>query len=110
MDIVRAQTHAHIHRFVVQQSVPRIDRVLKYQFGRVFGDLLDFNSTFSTGHQHHSFAVAIDQHASFARLSEFGGDEFPLPTEAPLTNFEAKYRIQGRARNRGSWRRLPESD
>lgn len=41
----------------------------------------------------------------FERLAEFGGDDFPLPTDAPLTNYEAKYRIEGRSRNRGSWRR-----
>ena len=47
----------------------------------------------------------FDNHPDFERLAEFGGDEFPMPTEAPLTNFEIKYKVQGRARKRASWRR-----
>jgi tRNA (guanine-N7-)-methyltransferase len=47
----------------------------------------------------------LDSHAAFARASVFGGPEFPLPTDSPLTNFEAKYEVEGRSRNRGSWRR-----
>jgi tRNA (guanine-N7-)-methyltransferase len=39
------------------------------------------------------------------RLPTFGGDEFPLPVDAPLTNFEEKYRVAGRERFRASWRR-----
>ena len=39
----------------------------------------------------------------FERLAEFGGDDFPLSTDGPLTNYEAKYRIEGRGRNRASW-------
>ena len=50
---------------------------------------------------------AMDGHAAFERLPAFGGPTFPLPVEEPLTNFEAKYRVQGRDRLRGSWRRLP---
>jgi len=46
----------------------------------------------------------FDGHAAFERLPEFGGEEFPLPTDEPLTNFEAKYMVEGRARNRASWR------
>ena len=42
---------------------------------------------------------------AFERLPGFGGPEFPLPVDEPLTNFEAKYRIEGRARNRASWQR-----
>lgn len=42
----------------------------------------------------------------FERLPEFGGDDFPLPTDGPLTNYEAKYRVEGRSRNRGTWKRL----
>ena len=38
--------------------------------------------------------------------SAFGGDDFPLPTDGALTNYEAKYGIEGRNRHRGSWRRL----
>jgi tRNA (guanine-N7-)-methyltransferase len=47
----------------------------------------------------------LDAHPAFERLSEFGGDDFPLPADAPLTNFEAKYELQGRGRHRGSWKR-----
>jgi tRNA (guanine-N7-)-methyltransferase len=47
----------------------------------------------------------LDAHARFERLTEFGGAEFPLPVDEPLTNFETKYRDQGRSRHRGSWRR-----
>jgi len=49
--------------------------------------------------------AAIDAHPGFARLPRFGGESFPLPTDLPLTNFEAKYRDQGRPRFRASWRR-----
>jgi tRNA (guanine-N7-)-methyltransferase len=44
-------------------------------------------------------------HREFGRLPEFGGEGFPLATDEPLTNFEAKYRIEGRKRHRGSWKR-----
>jgi tRNA (guanine-N7-)-methyltransferase len=47
----------------------------------------------------------MDEHPAFERLKEFGGDEFPLPTDQPLTNFEAKYRVEGRRRHRASWRK-----
>jgi tRNA (guanine-N7-)-methyltransferase len=48
----------------------------------------------------------LDAHAAFARQPEFGGAEFPLPVDGPLTNFEAKYEVEGRSRHRGTWRRL----
>jgi tRNA (guanine-N7-)-methyltransferase len=47
----------------------------------------------------------LDGHDAFERRPEFGGDDFPLPVDAPLTNFEEKYRVEGRRRHRGSWRR-----
>ena len=47
---------------------------------------------------------------AFERLSEFGDDTFPFPVDQPLTNFEAKYRIEGRRRLRASWRRRPGVD
>ena len=47
----------------------------------------------------------LDTHPAFERLPAFGGDDFPLPADAPLTNFEAKYEVEGRSRHRGSWRR-----
>jgi len=47
----------------------------------------------------------LDTHPAFARQPAFGGPEFPLPLGGPLTNFEAKYEVEGRRRHRGSWRR-----
>jgi tRNA (guanine-N7-)-methyltransferase len=47
----------------------------------------------------------LDTHAAFVREPVFGGPEFPLPVDGPLTNFEAKYEVEGRSRHRGSWRR-----
>jgi tRNA (guanine-N7-)-methyltransferase len=47
----------------------------------------------------------LDSNVAFARQPVFGGPEFPLPIDGPLTNFEAKYEIEGRSRHRGSWRR-----
>jgi tRNA (guanine-N7-)-methyltransferase len=46
----------------------------------------------------------MDGRSEFSRLPEFGGERFPLPVDEPLTNFEAKYRVEGRNRFRGSWR------
>jgi tRNA (guanine-N7-)-methyltransferase len=46
----------------------------------------------------------LDGHAEFSRAPTFGGPEFPLPIDGPLTNFEAKYEVEGRSRHRGSWR------
>jgi len=42
--------------------------------------------------------------ADFEPLPAFGGPEFPLPIDEPLTNFEAKYAVEGRSRHRRSWR------
>jgi tRNA (guanine-N7-)-methyltransferase len=47
----------------------------------------------------------LSTHPAFARESGFGGPEFPLPIDGPLTNFEAKYAVEGRSRHRGTWRR-----
>ena len=47
----------------------------------------------------------FDAHPAFERRPEFGGPEFPLPVDGPLTNFEAKYEVEGRERLRGTWRR-----
>ncbi len=49
----------------------------------------------------------MDGRAEFSRLPEFGGERFPLPVDEPLTNFEDKYRVEGRNRFRGSWRLNP---
>lgn len=46
----------------------------------------------------------LDREPAFERQTEFGGAQFPLPTEGPLTNFEQKYGLEGRSRHRGSWR------
>ena len=47
----------------------------------------------------------FDGHAAFVRRPAFGGADFPLPVDGPLTNFEAKYDVEGRNRHRGSWDR-----
>jgi tRNA (guanine-N7-)-methyltransferase len=47
----------------------------------------------------------LDGHAAFRREPAFGGTDFPLPVDEPLTNFETKYQVEGRGRHRGSWRR-----
>lgn len=47
----------------------------------------------------------FDDHPAFRRLPAFGGDAFPLPHDAPLTNFEEKYRREGRPRHRATWQR-----
>jgi len=52
----------------------------------------------------------LDPHPAFERLPEFGGEEFPLPVDEPLTNYEAKYLVQGRGRHRASWVRRAETD
>jgi tRNA (guanine-N7-)-methyltransferase len=43
--------------------------------------------------------------SELVRQPAFGGDAFPLPVDEPLTNFEVKYRDQGRLRFRASWRK-----
>jgi tRNA (guanine-N7-)-methyltransferase len=47
----------------------------------------------------------LDGHPAFERMPAFGGPDFPLSPNEPLTNFEVKYAAEGRGRNRGSWRR-----
>jgi tRNA (guanine-N7-)-methyltransferase len=47
----------------------------------------------------------IDQHPAFERQPQFGGAQFPAETDAPLTNFEEKYRSEGRSRHRATWKR-----
>jgi len=47
----------------------------------------------------------LDTHAAFARQAVFGGPGFPLAVDGPLTNFDAKYEVEGRSRHRGSWQR-----
>jgi len=61
----------------------------------------------ATDHPEYWTAIeaVFDHDSAFERLAAFGDDEFPLPADSPLTNFEAKYHEQGRARFRASWRR-----
>jgi tRNA (guanine-N7-)-methyltransferase len=47
----------------------------------------------------------LDGHPAFQRLPEFGDETFPLRADLPLTNYEAKYLIEGRKRLRASWQR-----
>jgi tRNA (guanine-N7-)-methyltransferase len=47
----------------------------------------------------------VNLHPAFDRQPVFGGPEFPADPSQPLTNFEAKYVVEGRNRHRGSWRR-----
>jgi len=65
----------------------------------------------ATDHEEYWEAIVevLDKHPEFERLPAFGGEEFPAPVDEPLTNYEAKYRIEGRKRLRGSWRRRARS-
>jgi tRNA (guanine-N7-)-methyltransferase len=45
----------------------------------------------------------IDGDDRFERAEEFGAGVFPMPVDQPLTNFEAKYLVQGRKRFRATW-------
>ncbi|MDH3628411.1 MAG: tRNA (guanosine(46)-N7)-methyltransferase TrmB [Acidobacteriota bacterium] len=47
----------------------------------------------------------FEDHEAFERLDTFGGPEFPLPVDGPLTNYETKYAVEGRSRHRATWRR-----
>jgi tRNA (guanine-N7-)-methyltransferase len=51
-----------------------------------------------------SIRKVLDTHEAFECLPAFGGSEFPLPVDEPLTNFETKYSVEGRQRFRASWR------
>lgn len=63
----------------------------------------------ATDHEDYWAAIEplVDGHTAFERLPDFGGEGFPGDPSRPLTNFEAKYVVEGRRRNRGSWRRTP---
>jgi tRNA (guanine-N7-)-methyltransferase len=52
----------------------------------------------------------LDGTAGLRREPVFGGPAFPFPPEGALTNFEAKYEVEGRSRHRGTWRRLVPKD
>ena len=66
----------------------------------------------STDHEEYwqSIEDVLDGHPAFERLTEFGDASFALPVGQPLTNYEAKYSIEGRKRLRASWRRRPDVD
>ena len=51
----------------------------------------------------------LDGHPAFDRLPAFGGEEFPVPADQPLTNYEEKYLVEGRNRFKGSWKRNDHS-
>ena len=65
----------------------------------------------STDHEEYweSIEQVLDEHPAFERLPAFGDAPFPLPVDAPLTNYEIKYRIEGRRRFRASWKRRAEA-
>jgi tRNA (guanine-N7-)-methyltransferase len=87
----------HKRRFLQPATVEHLARTLKPGGGLHV----------ATDHDEYWTAIEplLDSHPAFERLPAFGGDDFPLPADAPLTNFEAKYEVQGRGRHRGSWRR-----
>ena len=66
----------------------------------------------STDHEEYwqQIEQVLEAHPAFRRLPSFGGEDFPLPAEQPLTNYEAKYRVEGRRRFRASWKRRAASD
>jgi len=61
----------------------------------------------ATDHEAYWEAIlaAFGPHPAYERLPSFGGDDFPVPIEGPLTNYEEKYGKAGRTLNRASWRR-----
>ena len=86
----------HKRRFLQRDCVDHLARTL----------IADGKLHVATDHRDYWSQIEplLDGHAAFERLPHFGGDDFPLPVDEPLTNFEAKYRIEGRDRLRGSWR------
>jgi tRNA (guanine-N7-)-methyltransferase len=91
------KTRHHKRRFFQAETVDHLGRTL------IEGGLLHV----ATDHEDYWVWILerLTGHPAFARLGEFGGPEFPLPPNAPLTNFESKYVVQGRSRHRGSWQR-----
>ena len=87
----------HKRRFFQAETVDQLARTLRE------GGLLHA----ATDHADYWEAIEplLDRHPRFARLPSFGGPDFPLPTDQPLTNFEAKYGKEGRTLFRASWRR-----
>jgi tRNA (guanine-N7-)-methyltransferase len=85
-------------RFLQQESVDEVARSL------VPAGMLHT----ATDHDDYWEAIqaVLDPHPAFTRLDAFGGDEFPMAVDAPLTNFEEKYATDGRKRHRASWQRV----
>jgi tRNA (guanine-N7-)-methyltransferase len=61
----------------------------------------------STDHTEYWEAIVavLDAHPAFERQATFGGADFPLVLDGPLTNYEEKYLTEGRERHRASFRR-----
>jgi len=87
----------HKRRFLQPANVDAMAKTLvPYGWLHVSSDHDDYWSVIET---------LLNTHHAFVRQPVFGGHEFPLPIDRPLTNFEAKYEVEGRRRHRGSWRR-----
>ncbi len=89
----------HKRRFIRPETADHLARTL----------LPEARLHVATDHEEYweTIRAVLDGHAAFERLPEFGDATFPFPLDQPLTNFEAKYRIEGRRRLRASWRRRP---
>jgi len=86
----------HKRRFLQLANVDAMAKTLvRYGWLHVSSDHDDYWSVIET---------LLDTHHAFVRQQVFGGHEFPLSIDQPLTNFEAKYEVEGRRRHRGSWR------
>jgi tRNA (guanine-N7-)-methyltransferase len=87
----------HKRRFIRPETADHLARTL------VAGGKLHV----STDHEEYWEVIreVLDAHPALERLPRFGDESFPFPLDRPLTNYEAKYRIEGRLRQRASWRR-----
>jgi len=85
-------------RFLQKESVDELARSL----------VPDGTLHAATDHDEYWAAIeaVFDPHPAFERLDRFGGNDFPIAVDAPLTNFEEKYASDGRNRHRASWCRV----
>lgn len=92
----------HKRRFIQPETADHLARTL----------LPEGKLHVSTDHEEYweSIVEVLDGHRAFERLATFGADDFPLPVDQPLTNFETKYLDQGRKRFRASWLRRPTDE